>query len=193
METFFTSDHHFDHTNMTKEGKNYSDRPFANRIQARELLITYWNETVKPHDEVYVLGDFAMGRIDESLPVAARLHGTKILLPGNHDRCWHHAKKPWEPWVDRYKDAGFAYVYNVDGLVADFGKTVVLSHFPYKGDSHDEDRYAEARPVDHGLPNWHGHVHEKWKVSDDGRMINVGVDVWDFKPVHVDQLLELTP
>jgi calcineurin-like phosphoesterase family protein len=36
-------------------------------------------------------------------------------------------------------------------------------------------------------------VHEKWKVSDDGRMINVGVDVWDFKPVHVDQLLELTP
>jgi len=27
----------------------------------------------------------------------------------------------------------------------------------------------------------HGHVHEKWRQQ--GRMVNVGVDVWDFTPV----------
>lgn len=27
----------------------------------------------------------------------------------------------------------------------------------------------------------HGHVHEKWRVL--GRQVNVGVDVWDYRPV----------
>jgi calcineurin-like phosphoesterase family protein len=26
----------------------------------------------------------------------------------------------------------------------------------------------------------HGHIHEKWRLR--GRMINVGVDAWDFTP-----------
>jgi calcineurin-like phosphoesterase family protein len=34
-----------------------------------------------------------------------------------------------------------------------------------------------------------GHVHEAWKRHV--RVINVGVDVWDFYPVSVDQLLEV--
>jgi calcineurin-like phosphoesterase family protein len=39
-----------------------------------------------------------------------------------------------------------------------------------------------------------GHVHEKWKikVSEKGTpMINCGVDVWDFKPVSIDQIMEI--
>lgn len=196
MDTYFTSDPHFDHFNMTcaPTSKNLCDRPFSSTQEMSEALVSFWNEVVKPIDEVYVLGDVCMGKINESLAWVGQLNGTKILLPGNHDRCWHHSeKKDWSKWIDRYKDAGFAHIYNVDGLVADFGKKVVLSHFPYKGDSHGKDRYADARPKDRGLPNWHGHIHDMWKVSEDGRMINVGVDVWDYKPVHVDQLLELTP
>lgn len=34
-----------------------------------------------------------------------------------------------------------------------------------------------------------GHVHEKWLKKDS--MVNVGVDVWDFKPVPIEKLLEV--
>ena len=193
MDTYFTSDMHFLHFNMTEAGKDLSKRGFATTDEMDETIIENWNKTVKPGDEVYVLGDACMGKITESLLLIGRLNGTKILMPGNHDRCWHHSDRPWEPWLVKYREAGFDTIISEDGVLADFGKKVVLSHFPYSGDSHGEDRYKDARPKDEGLPNWHGHIHEMWKVSEDGRMINVGIDVWDFTPVHVDQLLELTP
>jgi len=33
-----------------------------------------------------------------------------------------------------------------------------------------------------------GHVHDKWKTN--GKNINVGVDVWDQKLIHIDELIE---
>jgi calcineurin-like phosphoesterase family protein len=33
----------------------------------------------------------------------------------------------------------------------------------------------------------HGHVHGSWQVS--GRQVNVGVDVWDWRPITDDQVL----
>jgi len=38
-----------------------------------------------------------------------------------------------------------------------------------------------------------GHIHHKWKVMRNAGqlLINVGVDVWDFKPVSVSQIVEL--
>jgi calcineurin-like phosphoesterase family protein len=38
-----------------------------------------------------------------------------------------------------------------------------------------------------------GHVHEKWKVKwiDNTLLINVGVDVWDFRPVSFERLYAL--
>ena len=62
-------------------------------------------------------------------------------------------------------------------------------HFPYEGDSHDHDRYPDHRPLDDGEWLLHGHVHQRWRVR--GRMINVGVDVWDYAPVPEDELVAL--
>ena len=36
-----------------------------------------------------------------------------------------------------------------------------------------------------------GHVHQHWRISKTGQWINVGVDVWDFKPVILDELVAL--
>jgi len=66
---------------------------------------------------------------------------------------------------------------------------VLLHHFPYDGDSHDEDRYVQWRPVDEGDWLLHGHVHTNWRQN--GRMINVGIDAWDLAPVAEDTLVEL--
>lgn len=62
-------------------------------------------------------------------------------------------------------------------------------HFPYEGDSRAEDRYVDWRPLDRGRVLLHGHVHSSWRTN--GRMINVGVDVWDFAPISEQQIIEL--
>ena len=67
---------------------------------------------------------------------------------------------------------------------------VVACHFPVAGDSQAEDRFGDHRP-EVPADAWllHGHVHEKWKTS--GRQINVGIDVWNFRPVSEEVLLDL--
>ncbi len=60
-------------------------------------------------------------------------------------------------------------------------RRVLACHVPYRGDSHDHDRFVERRPVDQGAWLLHGHVHERWRQR--GRMINVGVDVCACGPV----------
>ena len=64
----------------------------------------------------------------------------------------------------------------------------MCSHFPYRGDSREHERYPDHRAVDNGAVLLHGHVHERWKVRD--RQVNVGVDVWDFRPITDHQILE---
>lgn len=78
-------------------------------------------------------------------------------------------------------------VWVLDEVVQDSVKiaidccSVLACHFPYSGDSHDEDRHEDHRPADLGDWLLHGHVHERWARR--GRMINVGVDVTGFRPI----------
>ncbi len=177
MTTWFTSDLHFGHANIIR----YCDRPFGDVDEMDAAIVEQWNETVAPDDTVWVLGDVALGRITESLALIADLNGTKLLLAGNHDRCWSGHAHRAEGWTERYIDAGFADVEQGSMRLALAGHDVVACHFPYRGDSHDLDRYVDERPVDSGEWLVHGHVHERWRQR--GRMINVGSDVWDFRPV----------
>ena len=185
---FFTSDLHFGHANIIK----YCNRPFADVDEMNYALIRNWNHVVAPDDEVIVLGDFAMGKINETLPIAHQLNGTKYLVPGNHDRCWSgHPEKKRKGWVERYEDVGFTILSNELMLYPDTTPTM-LCHFPYVGDSHDSDRYVAHRPEDHGVTLLHGHVHDEWNTATSPRgtlMINVGVDAHDYRPVPERELL----
>lgn len=190
MARWFTSDLHLGHTNIIE----YCGRPFHSVGEMNAAIVSRWNEAVASDDEVWVLGDVAMGRMDETLQLVGELAGRKTLLTGNHDRCW--AGKPGvrrervSEWRGHYYRAGFDTI--VDGCVdlTIGGFDVRACHFPYRGDSQDHDRYVEHRPVDDGV-SWllHGHVHESWRVAD--RMINVGVDVWGFRPVAESELVDL--
>jgi calcineurin-like phosphoesterase family protein len=182
---YFTADLHLGHRNII----DYCGRPFRDADEMNDTLIERWNATVGPTDEVMVLGDFALGRIAETLPMVAALNGRKVLLAGNHDRCWHGHKKGIDVAVARYLDAGFDEIWQGDVQLELGGVGVLGSHFPYRGDSHDHDRYVEHRPVDEGAWLVHGHVHERWKVRE--KMINVGVDVWDYAPVSETALVAL--
>lgn len=194
MTVFFTSDHHFGHQNII----DFCERPFESVEHMNEMMVLWWNETVGPDDTVYYLGDFAMGRIADNLPIVGRLNGTKILYPGNHDRCWKGdtAGEKLARWTGEYLDAGFAEIrddgwYDPEGSIWLSHFNFWVSHFPYHGESVGgrEDRYSGMRPDDNGQYLLHGHVHDAWQQR--GRMINVGVDVWDYRPVALDTILRL--
>ncbi|MGF1599165.1 MAG: hypothetical protein ACFCVK_19990 [Acidimicrobiales bacterium] len=178
MATWFTADLHVGHRNIIE----YCNRPFADVDAMNRALVDNWNEVVAHDDTVWVVGDFALGKIAETLPIAGQLNGHKILLAGNHDRCWTGHGPRAEGWTERYLEAGFDEVVDDDSATVTIGDRAVLAcHFPYRGDSHGEDRFIDHRPVDDGGWMLHGHVHERW--AQHGRMINVGVDVTGFRPI----------
>lgn len=187
---WFTADLHFGHANIIK----YCGRPFNDVDHMNEAMVYRWNDVVGDNDLVWILGDLALGNIGKSLSLVNRLKGNKILLCGNHDRPWAGHKMSNDKrrdWVNLYYDVGIINVVNFatgSHWWAVDKHDVVLSHFPYASTPFDE-RYAEARPVDQGEWLLHGHVHDAWKVN--GRQINVGVDAWDFYPVHEATLLDI--
>lgn len=181
---YLTADTHFGHRNIIR----YSSRPFADLEQMDGGLVDRWNDVVRPTDEVWHLGDVAMGDLDRSLAHVQRLHGRKYLVPGNHDACWPYSREHDSGQVARYTDAGLS-VLGVEQALVLAGEEVLVHHFPYRGSGEPRERYAQRRPVDAGRWLLHGHVHEAWRQR--GRMLNVGVDVWDYAPVHIDRLSEL--
>ncbi len=190
MTIYFTADQHFGHLNIIE----YCGRPFHSVGEMNAILIANWNAVVGQDDTVHVLGDIAMGRREESMPLIGRLAGRKILYPGNHDRCWYgHGDRALQ-LEQQYLDAGFAEIRQGPRTVTVGNREVMVCHLPYYGDSDDTERYSRFRPADKGMWLLHGHVHEKWRQQ--GHMINVGVDVWNFTPVAekvISRLTDATP
>ncbi len=61
----------------------------------------------------------------------------------------------------------------------------------HAGDSHGEDRYAQFRLRDEGIPLLHGHVKESFRerrTKQGTWCINVGVDWWGYAPVSAETL-----
>lgn len=189
---WFTSDTHFGHKNVLK----YCGRPFKTVEEMDEALIANWNAIVKPDDVIYHLGDVAMS-IKAVKRVLPRLNGHKILIVGNHDLMYDYFEgtrgKAYTTRMEaEYKAAGFAEIYNSGHVITVAGVTLRLSHFPAKS-SYSDNRYNkhEARiPKDDDIITICGHVHQEWLKKN--KSINVGVDVRDFKPLSlIDLLMEL--
>lgn len=185
MATWFTADLHLGHRNII----DYCDRPFADIDAMNRSLVDNWNEVVAEDDTVWVVGDFALGKIAATLPIATELKGHKVLVAGNHDRCWAGHGPRAAGWTERYLEAGFAEVTHHSVRVTVGDRSVLVCHFPYRGDSHDHDRFLAHRPIDKGAWLLHGHVHERW--AQHGRMINVGVDATGFQPISATRVAEL--
>lgn len=178
MTTWFTSDEHYDHANIIR----FSGRPFSGVPQMQYEMIVRHNAVVGENDDVWHLGDFALN--EKTVPlILPRLVGRHHLVVGNHDAC-HPCHKKSEGAKRRYLLYGFASVATEIHM-----GPFLLNHLPYVGDSAHEGRYPEWRPKDEGKWLLHGHVHELWKVR--GKMINVGVDQWNYGPVSLAALESL--
>jgi calcineurin-like phosphoesterase family protein len=186
---WFTADTHYYHTNVIR----FCARPFSSVEEMNEAMVARWNEVVRPEDTVYHLGDFSMA----ARPVevfSPRLMGKKHLIPGNHDFCHSvhqksRHKENQDKWIKYYETHGWIVLPEHYSELGMFGMNFNMSHMPYRGDNSTVDRYTDKRPVDDGKWLLHGHVHEKWRVKQ--KMINVGVDVWNFYPVHLDEIRKI--
>jgi calcineurin-like phosphoesterase family protein len=158
MTTFFTSDHHFGHGWALR----FRARPFASVGDMDVAMIDRWNETVGPDDEVWYLGDFCVAR-DPRLAgeVLARLHGRKHLITGNNDGPETLVLPGWQS-VQAYAELA------LDGTL------LVMCHYPFR----------TWNGMGKGALNLHGHSHGRLKPQT--RQVDVGVDVWDFRPVTLD-------
>jgi calcineurin-like phosphoesterase family protein len=189
---FFTSDLHLGHRNIIE----YCHRPFADLDAMNEGLIARWNEIVHDHDTVYIVGDLAMGRLTETVPLASRFRGQKILVPGNHDGCWSGRGQKASSLRSLYEDAGITIAPEQLELSLE-DQTVQLCHFPFAVDPEEarsrdgvqHDEFAHHRPTDRQQWLLCGHVHSTWRQR--GRQINVGMDAWGGQLVTTAQLLSL--
>ena len=163
MKTFFTSDTHFGHKNMTNEGKNYSNRPYDTIVQMDEAMIANWNSVVGQDDEVYHLGDFAMGKTPVPT-ILGRLNGKKHLIWGNHDSEQTRKLPHWEssqPYLEIYLE----------------GKKIILCHYAMRvwNKSHG------------GALMFYGHSHGSLPGND--QSCDVGVDCFNYIPSTLTQIM----
>lgn len=182
MSSLFTADWHLAHPAILKLAR----RDFADLDEMTEAFIERHNAVARPNDTTFHLGDFAM-REQVIEGVLKRLNGTHVLVPGNHDRCFR-SHRGAEKAKRRYIAYGFARVEQ--RMTVDLGgQHVMLSHLPYRIEQDSDQRYAQFRPIDRGMWLLCGHVHLRWAQLK--RMINVGVDVHGYRPVHEDTVLEI--
>lgn len=178
---WFTADTHFGHLAMAAEGKGW--RPFATVPEHDAFLAERWNSTVRPGDQVWHLGDVAMGNREAGLELVAGLNGTKHLITGNHDSVWpgnRDSHKYQRRWLEVFESVQPFARRRIHGV------QVMLSHLPYEGDHTGTKRYTQFRLRDCGDWLLCGHVHAEW--AQRGRQVNVGVDVRDWRPISLDEV-----
>jgi calcineurin-like phosphoesterase family protein len=162
MAIFFTSDTHFGHGGAL----GLYRRPFASVAAMNEALVARWNETVGPDDVVWHLGDFAIRQRPEVVQeFLVRLNGRKHLVAGNNDPAATRELDGWE------SEQPYAEI-----VVEDV--PLVLCHYPFRS----------WRGMGKGWLNLHGHSHGRLKPLP--RQFDVGVDVWEFRPVTLGEILD---
>jgi calcineurin-like phosphoesterase family protein len=146
---------------------------------------------VEPNDDLWHLGDVALGYLDSSLTNLARVPGQVTLVAGNHDRCHPYNGARAERFVEVYRErCGLSRLLLTNSrLTLPNGADVQISHFPYSNGENMGDKFARWRPVDDGSWLLCGHVHERWRQQ--GRTINVGLNAWAGMPVSEDTIIEL--
>lgn len=183
--TWFTSDWHFSHRNIIK----YCDRPWETVEKMDKALVKLWNKTVKPYDTVIFVGDFSLGwsAVEQITPI---LNGKKILVAGNHDKCFGWDGKPNEK-AAKYIASGWDSVVMSKRMQLKNGMVALISHLPYGTDVDllDDPRYAKHRPK-RGNEDLliHGHKHCKYLKSETS--IDVGIDN-NFKLLSEDDIVRI--
>lgn len=188
----YTSDLHIGHVNIMKPDYTRRAQTWPTLEEMNVGIVQRWNEVVGINDDVFVIGDVLMGEKEKSAWMIKGLPGHKHLILGNHDLGKKGAPHP------AVAKMGFESIQETL-LIEDLGTSLFLRHVPAPEFCLDEDpRRAHFHLC--------GHVHESftratwvkdeslpekgmWVADPQGQVINVGVDVSDYRPHTLEQLL----
>lgn len=174
---WFTSDTHFSHENIIK----YCNRPFKDASEMNEVLISNWNNLVKPSDDIIIAGDFIhSGNLQLVHSIMDRLNGDKWLCYGNHDYqnklerdevCRRFNYHCWDSMDFQVEDSELE-----DGFLK-----FHINHYPCE--------FWTRNAV-----HLHGHVHSGPTSSSmevckfNPMRYDVGVDNNNFKPISYEEI-----
>lgn len=173
---FFTSDLHFNHKNICRGVSNWDSghRDFDSLPEMNGVILNSINSRVRKHDELYILGDFAMGQKHLHPGFREKIDCHNIhLIRGNHDSSM-------------VKDCGFSSIKDYDEvrIHADDGRsnTVVCFHYYIGGVWNN---------VGRGWFHLFGHSHGSLNPTIvQGKALDVG---WDChrQPLSENEIFEL--
>lgn len=158
---YYTADLHFSHQAIIR----HCNRPFNTADEMDAALIATLQQTVQRHDHLWILGDLFFTRAKTDIQALfEKIPGQKHLVTGNHDD-------------KRVKKLSWASVRDM-GVVKDGDQKFYVCHYPMI-------TWPGSR---YGAIHLFGHVHNNW--SGCNRSVNVGVDLWDFKPATAAQITQ---
>lgn len=177
---FFTSDTHFYHKNII----NFCKRPFKDLQEMHSEIIRMWNETIRPNDIVFILGDIIFGGANAYEEILPQINGKKYLILGNHDY------KNFTTNKCKYFEAVYDKMF-----IAVNDQEIILNHEPLLCFGGQQNNRI-----------WHlfGHVHTtkdlNLKGSCDAQrmflmatptMYDVGMDFNNYKPISFAEVKEI--
>lgn len=175
---YYISDIHLDDQKIFDK----CSRPFSGLKEYKEEIISRWNGKVKNDDTIYVLGDIVEDTSVDSIETFRRLKGVKHFIIGNHDL----------QLLDAIKESRIFETIDFMRLIDDEGRKVCICHYPVM------DWMEFNRKGIHV----YGHVHNKTAKNGkayaeikqyylDKPAYNCGVDVTNYEPVTLDEMIRL--
>lgn len=170
---FFSSDFHFNHTNisgpkMSKWSSGY--RNFESVEEMNKTIIDNLNSTIGENDILYFLGDFAFGDKSKIPSLREKIKCQTIhFVYGNHDEC-----------IRKNRDYRHLFASTGDLINNYFGKQqIIMSHFPMDvWENNARDSIALF-----------AHCHGNFK-NPLGKRMDVGVDTNKFFPYTLEEVIE---
>jgi len=173
MKRFYTSDLHFFHKLMVKE------RGFSSPEEMNEKIIANWNSVVSEEDEVYFLGDIALGPLEGTADCLKRLNGKIHWILGNHDH-----KKDVKKLSALFKFASIQSDLKIKIPVCHIQKDsqeIIMYHYPI----------AVWNKRHYGSFHLHGHSHGAYFIEH-GFILDVGLDgpISNLTPISEEEVIE---
>ena len=164
MALFFTADTHFSDPYVLRYRT-----AFATSDDHDAALIARWNDTVGADDDVWHLGDFAVGASPaQCRAIFAGLNGRKRLVQGNHD-----TNRVLDlPWIEVVSSISITVEEGVEPE-----RRFFLAHYPHRS----------WPGLWRGSRHLFGHTHGT--LPDNRQSCDVGVDAWAYRPASVTDVL----
>jgi calcineurin-like phosphoesterase family protein len=178
QRVWFTSDTHYNHANIcsatTKWVNPVTLREFKSLEQMNRHLVDNINEVVAQDDILIHLGDWSFGGFDSIQEFRSRLICNNIhLILGNHD---HHIENNRQNVQNLFSSVNSYLEAEIDD------QKFVLMHYPI----------ASWNNLAKSSIHLHGHVHlPADRRIGNGKMMDVGVDGNDLKPIEMKEVLRL--